>query len=241
MVQHDVVRGDPEQARQVALHADGHVAQPDRPVAVVEQRAGDDADRVREAHQPRVRRQLPRPPRHVQHDRHRAQRLREPACAGRLLADAAARLRERLVGDPRRLPAHPQLDDHHVRAAEPCVHIGRPRDTVVEQAAAERADHREPAGGGVDQRHRVHVEGAEARHELRGVGRPATDDRDLHPFTPVSVTPCTKAFCARKNTMITGAITTIVAAITRFHSTWCRCLNWDSASDSVQADCSSLV
>ena len=39
----------------------------------------------------------------------------------------------------------------------------------------------------------------EPRHELGRVRRPAADHRDLHPFTPVSVTPSTKARWARKN------------------------------------------
>ena len=44
----------------------------------------------------------------------------------------------------------------------------------------------------------------EARDELRRVRRPAADNGDLHPFTPVSVTPSTNAFWARKKTTITG-------------------------------------
>ena len=46
------------------------------------------------------------------------------------------------------------------------------------------------------------------------------DDRKLHPFTPVSVTPSTNAFCARKKTTTTGSMTSTVAAIVRFHCTW---------------------
>ena len=57
----------------------------------------------------------------------------------------------------------------------------------------------------------------EARNELRRIRRPRTDDRELHPFTPVRVTPSTNARCARKKSTITGAITSSVAAIVRFH------------------------
>ena len=53
------------------------------------------------------------------------------------------------------------------------------------------------------------------------VRRPAADHGELHPFTPVSVTPSTNAFWARKKTTITGSITSTVAAIVRFHCTWC--------------------
>ena len=60
----------------------------------------------------------------------------------------------------------------------------------------------------------------QARDELGRVRRAGADDRDLHPFTPVNVTPSTNAFCARKKMMITGAITISVAAIVRFHWTW---------------------
>src|SRR5262249_32284103 len=60
------------------------------------------------------------------------------------------------------------------------------------------------------------------RHRKRRLSvDPPPDDRDFHPFTPVSVTPSTNAFCARKNRTITGAITSSVAAIVRFHCTWC--------------------
>ena len=56
--------------------------------------------------------------------------------------------------------------------------------------------------------------------ELGRVGRAAADDRDLHPFTPVKVTPSTNAFCARKKMTITGAMKSSVAAMVRFHCTW---------------------
>ena len=50
----------------------------------------------------------------AEHDRHRAQRLGEAARAGGLLADAAARERDGLVAEPRRLPADADLDEHEV-------------------------------------------------------------------------------------------------------------------------------
>ena len=73
---------------------------------------------------------------------------------------------------------------------------------------------------GVDQDEfvdRQHVtQSREPVDEFRRVRRPATDDSELHPLTPVNVTPSMKALWAKKNTMITGAITSNVAAIVRF-------------------------
>ncbi len=60
----------------------------------------------------------------------------------------------------------------------------------------------------------------QTRDELRRVGRARADDRDLHAFTPVSVTPSTNALCAAKNSAITGAMKRIVAIIVRFQCTW---------------------
>ena len=74
----------------------------------------------------------------------------------------------------------------------------------------------------------------EAGDELGRVGRAAADDRDLHPFTPVSVMPSTNAFWATKKRTITGSITSSVAAIVRFHCTWCMPRNWASPIDATQ-------
>jgi len=119
MVQADLVddelrRLDPEPLRPAPLEPDRHVAEPDRPVPVIEQSPRDDSDRVREVDDPRIRRRA-----HalgdLEHDRDGAQRLREPAGSRRFLADAAARQRERLVGESSLLAADPDLDQHEVR------------------------------------------------------------------------------------------------------------------------------
>ena len=92
-----------------------------------------------------------------------------------------------------------------------------------------RADGREPPGIGIHQAQLVDREGfgqpAEAVGELGGVRRPAADHRELHPLTPVSVTPSMKAFWAKKNSTITGAITISVAVMVRFQSVWWADLN----------------
>ena len=93
-------------------------------MAGVEQRAGDDADRVGEVDDPGARRRaLAHALGDLEHDRHGAQRLREAAGAGRLLPDAAAGERQRLVGEPRLLPADPDLDQHEVGAVDRAVEV----------------------------------------------------------------------------------------------------------------------
>ena len=226
---------------------------PTRPVPGVEQGAGDDPDRVGEVDDPGARR---RPAggalRDVQHHRHRAQRLGEAAGAGGLLADAAALQRKRLVADPGRLAADAQLDQHDVGTVEAIVHIGRPahpaRMAVMrEQSGAEPTDRLQPLGGGVDEHQLVDGEQAaqpgEAVRELRRVRRPAADHCDLetHPLTPVSVTPWTNAFCAKKKTITMGTMVSNVAAEIRCHSTWCSDLNDARPSESVHASSFSLV
>ena len=221
---------DAEPARELALEADRHVAQPDRAVAGVEQRARDDPDRVREVDDPGVvRRQRAHALGDLEHDRHGPQRLREAAGAGRLLADAAAGERDRLVAQPRRLTADADLDQHGVgavdRAVEIVGHLERPVEAVRGQhPPGQPADDLAPLGVDVVQHELAHVEpvalAPQAGHQLGRVGRPAADHRDLHPFTPVSVTPSTNAFCAAKNSRITGAMNSSVAAIVRFHCTW---------------------
>src|SRR3954464_12700063 len=102
---------------------------------------------------------------------------------------------------------------------------------MVEHPPGQPADDLEPRAIDGVQGERVDVE---AGDELRRVGRAPADDGDLHPFTPVSVTPSTKAFCATKKSRITGALTSSVAAIVRFHCTWCSDRNSESPICSTQ-------
>src|SRR5205085_2243382 len=108
----------------------------------------------------------------------------------------------------------------------------------VEHPSREPSDDVEPLRVDVVERELPHPEplplAREARHELRRVRRAGADDTDLHPFTPVSVTPSTNARCARKKSTITGAITSSVAAIVRFHCTWCSERNSERPIDSTQ-------
>ena len=177
--------------------------------------------------------------RELEDHRHRAHRLREAARARRLLADAAAAQRHRLVVQARRLPADADLEEDERRAVDRRVEVAglQQRAAVaraIEHAPREPADDLEPLGVDVVQRDLVDVELREVRHELRRVRRAGADHGQLHPFTPVSVTPSTKAFCARKNSTITGAITSSVAAMVRFHCTWCSERNSESPICSTQ-------
>ena len=107
-------------------------------MARVEQRAGDDPDRVREVDDPRVRGgELPHALGDLEHDGHGAQRLREAAGAGGLLADAAAGERHRLVREPRRLAADPDLDEDEVGAVEGAVELAGDLERAVEALALE--------------------------------------------------------------------------------------------------------
>ena len=98
------------------------------------------------------------------------------------------------------------------------------RALALEHPPREPADHLEALLVDVVQHELAQVEpfalAAEARDQLRRIGRPGPNHRELHPFTPVRVTPSTKARWARKKSRITGAITISVAAMVRFHCTW---------------------
>ena len=98
MAERDVVGLHAQHAGEAPLEPDRHVAEPDRTVAGLEQRAGDDADRVGEVDDPGVGLGVRA---HgvgdVQDDRHGAQGLREAARAGRLLPDAVHLMRPGLI------------------------------------------------------------------------------------------------------------------------------------------------
>ena len=162
VVEADVVESHPsrldaEVPREPALEADGHVAQSDGAVPGVEQRAGDDADRVGEVDHPRVGGgQLAGALGDVEDDGNRAQRLRQTARAGGLLADATALERPGLVAVPGRLAADPQLQHDGVRGVQPRVEVGRPghlRGVTVmgHDPLRHAADQLQPVRVGVDQ------------------------------------------------------------------------------------------
>ena len=241
--QHPLGR-DPEQPRDLALDADRDVAEADRAMARVEQRPGDDPHGVREVDDPCVRpRELPDAIGDPEDDRHGAHRLRKASGARRLLADAPAGERGGLVLEPRRLAADPELEQDEAAPVDRGVEVVRDGERAAEALPLEHPRCHltdDPAPLGVDVVEDELVDGdpgslaRQPGDELGRVGRPTTDDGELHPFTPVSVTPSTNAFCARKKTTTTGSMISSVAAIVRFHCTWCRLRNWASPIEATQ-------
>ena len=114
-------------------------------MAGVEQCARDDADRIREVDDPRIcRGTRGHALGELEHHRHGPHRLGEAAGARRLLADAPAAQRHRLVAEPRLLPADADLDEHECRALEGGVEIRRAKNTAREARALQHPS-REPA------------------------------------------------------------------------------------------------
>ena len=113
---------------------------------MVEQRLHHDPDRVGEVDEPgALRASAVGLLRDVEHDRHGAQGLGEPARSCRFLADAAELERKRLVDEPRRLASDAELDDDEARAVERAVAVlrddERPRPLVlVEDPLRQTAD-----------------------------------------------------------------------------------------------------
>jgi len=122
-------------------------------------------------------------------DRHRSQCLPQSARAGGLLADAAAGKRDRLVGQPRFLPADAKLDQDERRALDRGIEVvGDGEFSVVpgraEHPIGEPADDLAAFGVDVLQHELAEVEALplarQPGHELRSVGRAAPDDSELH-------------------------------------------------------------
>ena len=113
------------------------------------------------------------------------------------------------VSSPSRASCPPTLicSEHEVGALDGTVEIvghGQPAAValLLQHARRHGADDLAPLAVDVVQHELAHRKplalARDARDELRRVGRPGADDRDLHPFTPVSVTPSTNARWARK-------------------------------------------
>lgn len=229
MVQVDLAGRHVEQRGELPLEADRDVAQPDGLVPGLEQRPGDDADRVGEVDDPGVWGGPAYPFGDVEHHRHGPQRLGETAGPGGLLADAAALQRPCLVLVAGRLAADPELEQHGVRAGHSRLQVGGGDDPagmplLGEDPPRQAPDQFQAVGGRIDQHQLLDRQGVaqprESVDEFRCVGGPAAHDCQFHPLTPVRVTPSMKAFCAKKKTTITGAITRTVAAMVRFQLVW---------------------
>ena len=155
-------------------------------MAAVEQRAGDDADGVREVDDPGVRRSdRAHALGDLEHDRHGAHRLRKAARTGRLLTDAPARERRRLVAESRVLAADPNLDQDEVGGLDGGVEVSGHVEPALESLSREHpsrhaADHVAPGGVDVLEHELVDVEAGQPGDELRRVGGSPADDGDLH-------------------------------------------------------------
>ena len=137
LVDGDAVGFDPEHAGDRTLEADGDVAQADGAVAGVEERARDDADGIREVDDPRAgRRTLGDPLGDLEHDGNGAHRLREAAGAGRLLADAPARKRDRLVAQARGLAADADLEEDEVGSVDRAVEVAGAHELAARSSGA---------------------------------------------------------------------------------------------------------
>ena len=195
MVQADVVEldalgFDAEGLGEVALEADRHVAQADRTVALVEQRLGDDADRVREVDDPGARRRAPiRRRRELEDDRDGPESLGEPACPRRLLAHQAEPAGDRLVPKSSGLTADPQLDEDEVGAVERRIPVQGLGESTAPALAGEHptghaGDDAEPLRIAVEEHELVDRQTGrpcrDAFDQLGGVGAAASDDHDPH-------------------------------------------------------------
>ena len=173
-------------AGKAALETDRDVAETDGSVAAVEEGARHDADGVGEVDDPGVRRpDLPYPLRDLEHNRDGAHRLREAARAGRLLSDAAAGERRRLVVQPRLLPPDPDLDQDVAgirdRGVEIAGHLEPARITLPRKHSSRHAsDDLAPPRIHVLKHEFVDVEACQSGDELRRVRGSTADDCDLH-------------------------------------------------------------
>ena len=190
LVDQHSLRLDSEQRCDLPLKPDRDVAEADRAMAGVEQPADDDANRIREVDDPRVAcRELPGALRDLENHRDGSERLPEPARAGRLLPDAAARERDRLVGEAGRLSADAQLDQHERCSFERFVEVVRDGQLAVVARCGQHPG-RQPADDfaalrvDVMQDELTQVEALsflrEPGHELGRIGRAAADDCELH-------------------------------------------------------------
>ena len=155
-------------------------------MAPVEQRPRDDADGVREVDDPRVRRgERPNSLCDLEDDRHGPHRLREAASPGRLLPDATASERRRLVAQSRLLTADADLDQHVVGTLHGCVEVAGHLEPALESLTREHSsrhapDDLAPVGIHVLEQELVHVEARQPGDELRRVGGAPADHRNLH-------------------------------------------------------------
>ena len=190
----DGVGVDPEIVADAALDVDGHVAQADSAVALVDQRLGHDAHRVGEVDHPGPRRGAGRGLLgDLQDEGYRAEGLGQTAGPGGLLPEAPVPDGQGLIGVAGGLAPHPELDDHEVGPVDGPVPVVR-GDQVTgpapppQDAAGQAGHHLETLGVRIEQDqlvdHQTVLVGAQAVHQLRGVRTPPADHGHLRTHPP---------------------------------------------------------
>ena len=203
MIEGDPVGFDGEPFREPPLERDRHVAEADGPVAVVQERLRHEPGGIGEVDEPRARSATPRRLLgEFEHDRHRAERLRESSCARGLLADEPESSRDRLVGQARGLASDPELHDHEVRAFE-CFVTTRGEDEpagpshTTEHPVGEGSHDLQAFGVGIQQDELVDRQPVGAGHQpldqLRRVRASPTGDGHLHTHGTASYTAAVKS------------------------------------------------
>ena len=190
---------DAELRGEAALEADRDVAQPDRPVALVEQGLGDDPDRVGEVDDPGAGRGPSRRP--ARRGRGRRARSaapwrsrRRPVVSWPIMPNSWGSVSSH---EPRRLAADAELDQHEVRAVDRRVAVarhGRARPLQSCRASIRPASPPTISSRSRSMSSRTSSSTAsavgpprEAVDQLGRVGAAAADDRDLqaHPLLPL--------------------------------------------------------
>ena len=243
VVELDALDRDAEHGREVDAHVPGDVAQADHPQRrVPPQQLGDQSGRVGEVDERGAGASRSTTAAISSMTGNGAERLGKAPDPRGLLPDEAELAPEQLVAMTGGLPADAQLTDDEVRPPDRIGGVaGRAhrhaRARGLGHAPREPSDDLEPQGVGVEQHELGHGKcrraAQQAVDQLGRVGRPAADHADLHPLTPVTVTPSTNTRCARKKRIVVGSMKSRVAAIVRFH---CVCLterNSERPSDSV--------
>ena len=181
----------------------------------------------------------------VQHDRDGAQRLGETPWSGRLLADHAALVGQRLVDQRASWPPIRSWTSTADGAVDRRGPVGRRHHPTGEPGPARMrsaSPPRPPVARAVDVEQHQLVDGqgvgaaGEALDELRGVRAPAADHGDLHraiissPLAPAHGDPLDEHLLREMNSSSTGSMNIRDAAICSWYADWWALL------DACQAD-----
>ena len=197
MIKRYPARLDAEQVPSSSLIADRNIAQPDRPVTVIQEGARDDAHRIREIDDPGVIGGEPGDPLgDLQDHRHGTECLRQPPSTGRLLADTATLQRQAFIDRARRLATNPQLEQNHCGICHRPIKISCERDVPGiavsgENALRDPGDQGEPLLSRVGQHQLVNpkqmLQPRDPVGQLGCVSGASAYHGDLHQSLPIKV------------------------------------------------------